>query len=63
MYTNGDASSGQYEFVKKGDPPVMGVTKVGENLTLEHIMRPRMPPLISSSLDSTADCLPASDTR
>ena len=31
---------GQYEFVKKGDPPVMGLTKVLEGMTLETIKRP-----------------------
>lgn len=33
---------GLYEFVKKGDPPVMGITKVGEGVTLEDMKRPRV---------------------
>lgn len=32
---------GQYEFVKKGDPPVMGITKVGNGVTAEDLKRPR----------------------
>lgn len=32
---------GQYEFVKKGDPPVMGLTKVGNGVTVEDLKRPR----------------------
>ncbi|KAI9844567.1 MAG: mitochondrial ribosomal large subunit component [Sclerophora amabilis] len=31
---------GQYEFVKKGDPPVMGITKL-EGVTVEELKRPR----------------------
>ncbi|KAL9123266.1 MAG: hypothetical protein Q9187_000174 [Circinaria calcarea] len=33
---------GLYEFVKKGDPPVMGITRVGEGVTLEDMKRPRV---------------------
>lgn len=33
---------GLYEFVKKGDSPVMGITKVGEGVTLEDMKRPRV---------------------
>ncbi|KAL1647436.1 39S ribosomal protein L16, mitochondrial [Diplodia intermedia] len=32
---------GQYEFVRKGDPPVMGITKVGGDVTVESLKRPR----------------------
>jgi ribosomal protein L16 len=32
---------GQYEFVKKGDPPVMGITKFESGMTLEGMKRPR----------------------
>ena len=32
---------GQYEFVKKGDPPVMGLTKVPDEATLQQLLRPR----------------------
>ena len=35
-------AAGLYEFVKKGDPPVMGITKVGVNgITAEDLKRPR----------------------
>ncbi len=34
--------SGLYEFVKKGDPPVMGITKVGGGITEEELRRPRL---------------------
>ncbi|MCJ1445474.1 MAG: mitochondrial ribosomal large subunit component [Stictis urceolatum] len=47
---------GQYEFVRKGDPPVMGITKMTEGMNLENMQRPRMP---TPSLVSTADRLPA----
>jgi hypothetical protein len=30
---------GQYEFVKKGDPPVVGITKL-EGVTLEELKQP-----------------------
>ena len=33
---------GLYEFVRKGDPPVMGITKVEEGVTLEDMKRPRI---------------------
>ncbi|MCJ1352231.1 MAG: mitochondrial ribosomal large subunit component [Icmadophila ericetorum] len=48
---------GLYEFVKKGDPPVMGLTKVTEGVTLDEIKRPwlKMP----VSLEATAARLPA----
>ncbi|KAL1966104.1 hypothetical protein VTN77DRAFT_4852 [Rasamsonia byssochlamydoides] len=32
---------GLWEFVKKGDPPVVGVTKLGNGVTLESLKRPR----------------------
>lgn len=31
---------GQYEFVKKGDPPVVGITKL-DGITLAELKRPR----------------------
>ena len=33
--------TGLYEFVKKGEPPVMGLTKVEEGMTLDDMKRPR----------------------
>jgi len=35
-----------YEFVKKGDPPVVGITKLEDGLTLEDLKRPRRAPQI-----------------
>jgi Ribosomal protein L16p/L10e len=32
---------GLWEFVKKGEPPVVGVTKLGNGVTLESLKRPR----------------------
>jgi ribosomal protein L16 len=32
---------GLWEFVKKGEPPVVGVTKLGNGVTLEGLKRPR----------------------
>jgi hypothetical protein len=32
---------GQWEFVKKGEPPVVGITKLVDGVTLEELKRPR----------------------
>ncbi|KAF2460499.1 mitochondrial large ribosomal subunit protein L16 [Lineolata rhizophorae] len=37
----GNKMPGKYEFVKYGDPPVMGVTKLGNGVTAESLLRPR----------------------
>ncbi|KAJ9622077.1 39S ribosomal protein L16, mitochondrial [Taxawa tesnikishii (nom. ined.)] len=37
----GNKLPGLYEFVKKGDPPVMGITKVGDAAAEEELKRPR----------------------
>lgn len=56
-----DVGIGLYEFVKKGDPPVMGITKMEAGITLEDMKRPRLnPPKLP--LDSTAGRLPATIT-
>jgi hypothetical protein len=34
-------SAGLYEFVKKGDPPLMGITKLTGDVTAESLKRPR----------------------
>lgn len=47
---------GLYEFVKKGDPPVMGLTKMTEGLTLADMKRPR----IKLPADVKAGRIPAS---
>ncbi|KAL1869068.1 hypothetical protein VTK73DRAFT_3407 [Phialemonium thermophilum] len=48
----GNKLPGQYEFVKKGDAPVVGITKL-EGVTLEELKRPRKqvaaPPVSTSS--------------
>jgi hypothetical protein len=47
---------GLYEFVKKGDPPVMGITKVGlHGITEADLRRPRM----KLPLEQTAASLPS----
>ena len=47
---------GLYEFVKKGDPPVMGLTKVMAGVTLEEMKRPT----IKLPADVKAGRIPAS---
>jgi hypothetical protein len=50
---------GQYEFVKKGDPPVVGITKL-DGITMEELKRPRRKiPLGSIPAGLTAETLPS----
>jgi len=50
---------GQYEFVKKGDPPVVGITKL-DGITIEELKRPRRKiPLGSIPAGSTSETLPS----
>ncbi|KAI9708658.1 MAG: mitochondrial ribosomal large subunit component [Bogoriella megaspora] len=49
---------GLYEFVKKGDPPVMGITKLGNGLTEAMLRRPRQS-LTAPSLPQTAARIPS----
>ncbi|KAK3168802.1 hypothetical protein OEA41_005250 [Lepraria neglecta] len=42
MRLAGNKLPGLYEFVKKGDPPVMGLTKVEAGVTLDDMKRPRV---------------------
>ncbi|KAL8736335.1 MAG: hypothetical protein Q9181_002489 [Wetmoreana brouardii] len=51
----GNKLPGLYEFVRKGDPPVMGITKVEPGTTLEQLHRPR----IKLPMDVTAGRIPA----
>ncbi|KAI4135586.1 MAG: hypothetical protein LQ347_000555 [Umbilicaria vellea] len=51
----GNKLPGLYELVRKGDPPVMGITKVREGVTLEDMQRPR----VKLPLEATAARLPA----
>ncbi|CAK7232356.1 39S ribosomal protein L16, mitochondrial [Sporothrix eucalyptigena] len=39
----GNKLPGQYEFVKKGDAPVVGITKLEDGITLEDLKRARKP--------------------
>lgn len=49
---------GQYEFVKKGDPAVVGITKL-DGVTMEELKRPRRAiPLDALPIGSTAKTLP-----
>jgi hypothetical protein len=49
-----------YEFVKKDDPPVVGITKL-DGITLEELKRPRRKtPLGSIPMGSTAETMPSS---
>ncbi|KAF2169797.1 hypothetical protein M409DRAFT_20212 [Zasmidium cellare ATCC 36951] len=54
----GNKLPGLYEFVKKGDPPVMGITKLGNGVTEEMLRRPRMS-VPEPSLQGAAERLPA----
>lgn len=51
----GNKLPGLYEFVKKGDPPVMGITKVEAGTTLEEMQKPRL----KLPMDITAGRIPA----
>ena len=42
MRLAGNKLPGLYEFVRKGDPAVMGITKVGEGVSEEMMRRPRL---------------------
>ena len=50
---------GLYEFVRKGDPPVMGITKMAAGVTLEDMKRPRLNPPQKLPMDITASRIPA----
>ena len=51
--------TGLYEFVRKGDPPVMGITKMEAGVTLKDMKRPRLNPPPKLPLDITASRLSA----
>lgn len=56
----GNKLPGLYEFVKKGDAPVMGITKVGLNgVTEEDLKRPRR----KLPLEQTAGRLPEASVK
>ncbi|KAK4998236.1 39S ribosomal protein L16, mitochondrial [Elasticomyces elasticus] len=54
----GNKLPGLYEFVKKGDPPVMGITKLGNGVTAESLKAGRRS-LPAPNLEHTAGRLPA----
>lgn len=57
-----NSSIGMYEFVKKGDPPVVGITKL-DGVTLEELKRPRRKiPLDSTPAETTAETFPSVST-
>ena len=51
---------GQWEFVHKGEPPVVGITKL-DGVTLEDLKRPRKPLEVKESLPG-ADAAPVEST-
>ncbi|KAI9681488.1 MAG: mitochondrial ribosomal large subunit component [Caeruleum heppii] len=51
----GNKLPGMYEFVKKGDPPVMGITKLSEGTTVADLRRPRK----KLPMEATAARLPS----
>ncbi|KAK1749985.1 mitochondrial 54S ribosomal protein YmL47 [Echria macrotheca] len=53
---------GQYEFVKKGEPPVVGITKLEGGITLEDLKRPRkrLPDVDTAATESSASAPPPS---
>lgn len=54
----GNKMPGQWEFVRKGDPAVMGITKLTGDMDVNDLLRPRMK-VPAPSLQSTAERLPA----
>lgn len=64
MRLAGNKLPGLWEFVRKGDPPVMGVTRLGGDITEESLRRPRrevgtVKRISVPSLDHTSRRLPA----
>ncbi|KAJ4400078.1 39S ribosomal protein L16, mitochondrial [Didymella pomorum] len=55
----GNKLPGLYEFVKKGDPPVMGLTKLANGVTEEDLKRPRK----LLPLEQTAARIPAAASQ
>lgn len=59
----GNKLPGQYEYVQKGDPPVMGITKLANGVTEEFLRRPRRvlvqtPPSVTVSADRMPSTTP-----
>lgn len=55
-----NVSAGMYEFVKKGDPPVVGITKLKDGVTLESLKRPRRAVPLNSKPATTSEPAPPS---
>ncbi|USP80697.1 uncharacterized protein yc1106_07971 [Curvularia clavata] len=55
----GNKLPGLYEFVRRGDPPVMGVTKVGNGVTAEELKRPRRKVGVEETAARLAEAEPA----
>ncbi|OQO09189.1 hypothetical protein B0A48_06080 [Cryoendolithus antarcticus] len=54
----GNKLPGLWEFVRKGDPAVMGITKLSHGVTEESLRRARMPELTVPSVAAGAEALP-----
>jgi hypothetical protein len=59
---------GQHEFVMRGDPPVVGITKL-DGITLEELKRPRrqlpgaeVPPAVSAAVSATPSSITPAPT-
>ncbi|TKA74545.1 hypothetical protein B0A55_04434 [Friedmanniomyces simplex] len=60
MRVAGNKLPGVWEFVKKGDPPMMGITKVGDAQTEAMLRRPRLDTSVQApSLEGTAERMEA----
>ncbi|KAK3623383.1 39S ribosomal protein L16, mitochondrial [Elasticomyces elasticus] len=60
MRVAGNKLPGVYEFVRKGDPPMMGITKVGDAATEAMLRRPRLDKSVPApNLEGTAMRMPA----
>ncbi|KIV97717.1 ribosomal protein L16 [Exophiala mesophila] len=51
----GDKLPGLWEFVKKGDPPVVGITKLGNGVTLQSLKEARRPVVPKDKLGEVSD--------
>lgn len=60
MRLAGNKLPGLWEFVRKGDPPMMGITKLGGGITQEMLERPRLNKSVPMpNLEGTARRMPA----
>lgn len=57
-----DCFPGQYEFVRKGDAPMVGITKLSEGVTLEDLKRPwkKLAAAEAPAVSPSADAAPGS---